>query len=69
MFGTSTPWRGSSGTRRTPAARVDCKRCLRIVKDGGYRGPLGIEYGGGEEDHEGVLQAKALLERHAGASC
>jgi len=58
-------WDEKDGLRR----EVDCKRCLRIVKDGGYRGPLGIEYGGGEEDHEGVLQAKALLERHAGASC
>ena len=54
-------WDEKDGQRR----EVDCKRCLQIVKDGGYRGPLGIEYGGGEEDHEGVLRAKRLLELHA----
>lgn len=44
--------------------RIDIGRCVRIVKDSGFQGYWGIEYEGSGDDHNGVLKAKALLERH-----
>jgi hypothetical protein len=35
---------------------------LRIVKDAGYRGYIGVEYeGSGMSEEEGILATKALL--------
>jgi sugar phosphate isomerase/epimerase len=46
---------------------TDFYRMLRIVKDAGYRGYIGIEYEGKElEEPEGILATRALLEK-AGA--
>ncbi len=52
-------WDERDGVRR----ENDIARCVRVVLEAGYTGPLGIEYGGGEADHEGVLLTKQLLER------
>lgn len=42
----------------------DYLRLLRIVRDAGYRGWVGIEYEGQRlSEHEGILATKALLER------
>ena len=42
---------------------TDYRRMLRIVKDAGYRGYVGIEYeGGGLGEHEGIRATKKLLE-------
>lgn len=46
--------------------RIDVGRCVRILRDAGYQGYWGIEYEGQADDHEGVLKAKALLEKHLG---
>lgn len=43
---------------------IDIGRCVKILKDTGYDGFFGIEYEGGGDDHEGVLKAKALLEKY-----
>ncbi|BBM70065.1 sugar phosphate isomerase/epimerase family protein [Rhodothermus marinus] len=44
--------------------RLDYVRLLRIVRDAGYRGYIGIEYEGDRLDEmEGVRATKALLER------
>jgi L-ribulose-5-phosphate 3-epimerase len=43
---------------------IDYFRILKIVTDAGYRGYVGIEYEGKDpDDHKGVRQTKALLER------
>lgn len=38
--------------------RVDIFRCVRIMREAGYNGVWGIEYGGRGDDHEGVVRAK-----------
>ncbi|MEZ5979228.1 MAG: glycosyltransferase [Planctomycetota bacterium] len=44
--------------------RTDYARMLRIVRDAGYRGFVGIEYeGGGLLEMDGIRATKALLER------
>jgi sugar phosphate isomerase/epimerase len=41
---------------------IDYTRMLRIVKDAGYRGYIGVEYeGSGMSEEEGILATKALL--------
>lgn len=43
---------------------TDYEKMLRIVKDAGYRGYIGIEYeGSGLSEEEGIRATKALLER------
>ncbi len=43
---------------------TDYRRMLRIVKDAGYRGYIGIEYEGDKlPEPEGIRKTKALLER------
>jgi sugar phosphate isomerase/epimerase len=43
---------------------TDYSKMLRIVKDAGYRGHIGIEYeGSGLSEDEGIRATKALLER------
>ena len=47
---------------------TDYNKILRIVKDAGYKGHIGIEYEGSKlSEDEGILATKALLER-VGAS-
>lgn len=46
--------------------KIDYKRMLKIVKDAGYTGFIGVEYEGDEKpEEEGILLTKALLERAA----
>ncbi|MFC3198031.1 sugar phosphate isomerase/epimerase family protein [Parapedobacter deserti] len=48
-------------------ANIDYRRMLRIVKDAGYRGYIGIEYEGDQlSEEEGIKAAKRLLERVGG---
>ena len=43
---------------------IDYHRMLKIVKDSGYEGYIGIEYEGVEKpEHEGILIARALIEK------
>lgn len=43
---------------------TDYDRMLKIVKDAGFKGYIGIEYEGGAlSEKEGILKTKALLER------
>lgn len=44
---------------------TDFRRMMKIVLDAGYRGPVGIEYEGGDaaSEAEGIRATKALLER------
>lgn len=45
-------------------ANIDYERMLRIVKDAGYNGYVGIEYEGDAlSENEGILATKRLLER------
>jgi sugar phosphate isomerase/epimerase len=47
--------------------RIDYKRMLRIVRDAGYRGHIGIEYEGSElDEYAGIRATKQLLERVMG---
>ena len=43
---------------------IDCRAAVQILKDAGYSNPLGIEYEGNTDDHEGVLKSKELLIKH-----
>jgi sugar phosphate isomerase/epimerase len=46
--------------------KIDYKRMLKIVKDAGYTGFIGVEYEGDEKpEEEGILLTKALLEKAA----
>lgn len=46
-------------------ANVDVGRCIDIFKKSGFNGNVLIEYEGKKiDDHEGVLKAKALLQRY-----
>lgn len=43
---------------------IDYKRMLKIVREAGYTGFIGIEYEGSElSEHEGILATKKLLDR------
>jgi sugar phosphate isomerase/epimerase len=43
---------------------IDYRRMLKLVKDSGYDGYIGIEYEGAEKpEHEGILLTRALIER------
>ncbi|QDK79116.1 TIM barrel protein [Spirosoma sp. KCTC 42546] len=43
---------------------TDYNRIMKIVKDSGFKGTIGIEYeGDGLEEYEGIRKAKAILER------
>ncbi|MCL6267655.1 sugar phosphate isomerase/epimerase family protein [Flagellimonas myxillae] len=42
---------------------IDYHKMLKIVKDFGYKGHIGIEYEGDGPEHEGILQTKALIEK------
>jgi sugar phosphate isomerase/epimerase len=44
--------------------KIDYYRMLRIVKESGYDGYIGIEYEGEElGEHEGILATMALLKK------
>lgn len=43
--------------------KIDVPRCYHIAQRANYDGYLGIEFEGELNDHDGVLKAKALLER------
>lgn len=44
-------------------SNIDYSRILKIVKDAGYTGYIGIEYEGSElSEDEGIKATKALLE-------
>jgi sugar phosphate isomerase/epimerase len=44
-------------------AKIDYRRMMKIVKDAGYRGWVGIEYEGNTmPEHEGIAATKKLLE-------
>lgn len=43
--------------------KIDYTRMMKLVKDAGYRGWVGIEFEGGGEEGPGILATKALLER------
>lgn len=42
---------------------TDYNRMLKIVKDAGFRGYIGIEYEGSAPEDEGIRKTKALLEK------
>ena len=43
---------------------IDYKKMLKIVKESGYLGYVGIEYEGTElNEHDGILATKRLMER------
>ena len=43
---------------------LDVMRLMRIVKDAGYSGYVGIEYEGNRlSENEGIIATKALLEK------
>ncbi len=46
---------------------LDFERLLRIVRDAGYRGHVGIEYEGPSPEMEGIRQTKAVLQKLATA--
>lgn len=43
--------------------KIDYVRIMKIVKDAGYRGHVGIEYEGKGDEFEGILATKKLLEK------
>ena len=44
--------------------KIDYARMMRIVKDAGYRGWVGVEYEGGDADERaGITRTRELLER------
>lgn len=45
------------------AAQTDFERMLKIVKEGGFRGYVGIEFEGGADPVAGVLGTKRLIEK------
>jgi len=49
-------------------SNVDINKILKIVKDAGYTGHIGIEWGGGKKSgstfHEGIMLTKKLLEKY-----
>jgi hypothetical protein len=45
--------------------RIDYYKIMKIVKDAGYRGYVGIEYSGEIPEDEGIIATKKLLERVA----
>jgi hypothetical protein len=51
--------------REGESNEIDAGGAIQIFQEGGYGNPFGIEYEGKEDDHEGVLKSKVLLERYA----
>lgn len=45
------------------AAHTDFHRMLKIVKDGGFKGYIGIEFEGGKNSVAGVMGTKKLIEK------
>lgn len=45
------------------AADTDFERMLKVVKDGGFKGFIGIEFEGGTDPVAGILGTKKLIER------
>lgn len=44
---------------------IDVPKAFAILKDTGFDGPFGIEYGSGDDsDHDGVLKSKAVIEKY-----
>ena len=43
---------------------IDYGMSLAALRQAGYDGALSIEYGGDGDPREGILKAKALVERH-----
>lgn len=44
--------------------KTDYPRMMKIVRDAGYSGYVGIEYEGSKHsEHDGILATKSLLER------
>ena len=48
------------------AAHTDFHRMLKIVKDGGFKGFIGIEFEGGKGSVDGVLGTRKLIEKTLG---
>ena len=47
--------------------KIDFRRMMKIVREAGYEGYVGIEYEGQRlSEHDGILAAKNLLEEIAG---
>jgi sugar phosphate isomerase/epimerase len=46
------------------SARIDMSRCIKILKAAKFKGHLCIEYEGEEDEREGILKSKALIEKH-----
>jgi hydroxypyruvate isomerase len=42
---------------------TDYRRMLRIVKEAGYRGWIGVEFEGGGDEESGIVATRQLLER------
>jgi hydroxypyruvate isomerase len=42
---------------------TDFRRMLKIVKNSGFQGYVGIEYEGAKDSYEGIRATKALLEK------
>ncbi|MEO0571723.1 MAG: TIM barrel protein, partial [Bacteroidota bacterium] len=43
--------------------KIDYYKMLKIVKDAGFSGHIGIEYEGEMAEHEGIVLTKALVEK------
>lgn len=41
--------------------KIDYYKMLKVVKDAGYKGYIGVEYEGGEDEEKGILATKNLL--------
>ena len=44
--------------------QIDYARCLRILHDAGYNGPLSVEFEGEGEPEAAIRQARDLIKRH-----
>ena len=54
----------STQSNYTPDGQIDYEKMLKIVKDAGYTGYIGIEYEGSDmSEEEGILATKRVLER------
>lgn len=56
---------GDMATKDGEETKIDYKRMLQIVKDGGYTGYIGVEYEGDVmPEEEGVIATRDLLIKH-----
>jgi sugar phosphate isomerase/epimerase len=46
----------------------DYDRCMRLVEQSGYQGPLSIEYEGEGDEYEGIAKSRDLILRYIGAA-